>query len=85
MGAAIAPGSQKCSGTIADFDSAPTSTSTTPTDAASPVGGAAISSDSRKVPDRLPRITIPTSIANPPAVVTSRAWVAARLLVARSA
>src|SRR6185437_925678 len=47
VGAAIAPGSQKCIGTIADFDSAPTSTRTIPTEAATPVGGAAISSDNR--------------------------------------
>ena len=33
----------------------------------------------------LPRMMMPTSIASPPAVVTSSAWVAARRLVARSA
>ena len=47
VGAAIAPGSQKCSGTIADLHSAPISTSATPIDTASPVGGLATSSDSR--------------------------------------
>ena len=47
VGAAIAPGSQKCIGTMADLDSAPMSTSTTATDAATPVGGAAINSESR--------------------------------------
>ena len=47
VGAAIAPGSQKCSGTMADFASAPTRISTMAIDAARPDGGAAISSDSR--------------------------------------
>ena len=85
VGAAMAPGSQKWNGTIADFDSAPTSTRISATAAAVPLGGEATSSDSRYVPDTSPRMTTPTSIARPPAVVTSNAWVAARRLVARSA
>ena len=43
----MAPGNQKCIGTIADLDSAPTSTRAIPTEAATPVGGAATSSESR--------------------------------------
>ena len=72
-------------GTIADFDSAPIRIRTTPTAAAVPDGGEATNSDSRYVPESSPRMTMPTSIARPPAVVTSSAWVAARRLVARSA
>ena len=81
----MAPGSQKWNGTIADFDSAPTSTRTIATATAVPWGGAATSSESRKVPAACPRMTMPASIASPPAVVTSRACMAARRLVARSA
>ncbi|SHU62953.1 Uncharacterised protein [Mycobacteroides abscessus subsp. abscessus] len=46
----MAPGSQKCRGTMADLLNAPISTSTRPTLAARPVGGFAMRSDSRKLP-----------------------------------
>ena len=57
-----------------------------PTDAARPVGGCGDQLGQQVGARRMvPSMTMPTSIARPPAVVTSSAWVAARRLVARSA
>lgn len=47
VGAAMAPGSQKCMGTMADLLSAPTSTATTATPASHPRGALAMTSESR--------------------------------------
>ena len=47
VGAAIAPGSQKCSGTNADLLTAPSSSRHNATLVSSPVGGSAITSESR--------------------------------------
>ena len=73
VGAAIAPGSQKWNGINADLVSAPTSSSATATATAGPAGGAATISLIRKVPAAAPTISIPTSMASPPNVVTSNA------------
>lgn len=75
--AAMAAGSQKWNGTSADFDRAPTSTSTTATVTAVPDGGPATSSERELVPPCTARMTSPTSMARPPAVVTIRACRAA--------
>ena len=78
VGAAMAPGSQKWNGMSADFEIAPMRTRTI----AVAVSGApskpvATISDSRPVPYWTPRRIIPTNIASPPKVVTTRACSAA--------
>ncbi len=78
MGASIAAGSQKCPGTIADLVSAPASTSITPATMAGPVPGEATTPDSSMLPLARPTTIRPTSMASPPAVVSSSAWLAAR-------
>ncbi|CPU65740.1 Uncharacterised protein [Mycobacteroides abscessus] len=85
VGAAIAAGSQKCSGMSADLLAAPTRRQTIAAVTAPPVGGAAMISDMRNVPPWTPRITTPTSMARPPAVVRMIACMAARRLALRSA
>ena len=59
------------------------STSTVPTVITVPLPGSATTSDSRN--DRLvwPTMISPTSIASPPAVVRTSAWVAARRAASR--
>lgn len=84
VGAAIAPGNQKLNGTIADFDSAPTSSRVAATDAVVPVGGAARRSPASKLPTDAPSTRMPPSIASPPKVVTMRAVMAACRFARRS-
>ncbi|MNW57048.1 hypothetical protein D3C74_348200 [compost metagenome] len=81
----MAAGSQKCSGMSAALLAAPASRHTVAAVTAPPVGGSAMISERRKVPPWTPRITTPTSIARPPAVVTMMACIAARRLALRSA
>ena len=86
MGAAIAPGSQKWNGTCADLVSAPTRSSRIATTAIVPVpsrSGSAITADTEKVPAVTPIITMPTSMARPPNVVTISAVSAARRFAPR--
>ena len=85
VGAAIAPGSQKWNGTIADLLTAPIRTSTIATSTKMPLdGGCATRSESRYEPVRSPSMMMPTSIASPPKVVTSSACVADLREVART-
>ena len=51
---------------------------------ATPVGGSARISVIRKVPAARPTTIAPTSSTRPPNVVTTSAWMAARLLARRS-
>lgn len=69
----MAPGSQKCSGAMADLLMAPRITSTSAQWMRVPDGGEATISLSRYVPDSWARMIMPTSIARPPRVVTSSA------------
>ncbi len=85
MGAAIAAGSQKCVGTRADLVAAPASRHTTAMVTAGPAGGSAMTADMLQVPAVTPSTTTPTSIARPPAVVTTSACMAARRDDVRSA
>ncbi len=77
VGAAIAAGSQKWKGTRADLESAPRRISTTATGMSWPPGGSATSAARLVVPPATDRITRPTSMASPPAVVTRSACSAA--------
>ena len=86
VGAAIAPGSQKWAGTIADLDSAPARIRMT---AGSTYGVAAscsmpLISDRVQTPVCWPNRMMPTSMARPPRVVTMSAWPAACRDEARS-
>ena len=81
----MAPGSQKCSGAMADLLVAPTITSPNAQCTSAPEGGEATMSLSRYDPVSWARMIMPTSIASPPSVVTSSAWAAARRDDARSA
>ena len=85
----MAPGNQKWNGAMADFDSAPTMTSTMEipiygTSLSSAVAAKALSSENRHVPVVCPSNTMPTSIVRPPSTVTIKAWPAARREEARS-
>ena len=83
VGAAIAPGSQKWKGAMADLLSAPTSMRRAASVAVGPTGTSCSTSCSRNVPVVTPKVTMPTSIASPPVVVTTRAVVAADRLAPR--
>ena len=83
MAAAMAPGSQKWKGTSADLLRAPTSMSNAATVASAPVGGAATMAGRLRVEVRTHRMTMPTSIARPPIVVTMSAVSAAPRLALR--
>ena len=85
VGAVIAPGSQKCRGAMADLLAAPMMSRARAQWTWAPDGGAATISLSRYDPASCARMIMPTSIARPPRVVTSSAWVAARRDEARSA
>ena len=81
----MAPGNQKWNGTRADLETAPTRASATATcTAVVGAGGFATISLSSGEPDVRCRITRPASIARPPNVVTSSAFMAARRLARRS-
>ncbi len=83
VGAAIAPGSQKWKGTRADLLSAPTSISSAAVVASGPFGGASRIADRLRVPLSTPSVTMPTSMARPPVVVTINAVKAAERLARR--
>ena len=61
----------------ADFDRAPTSISIAPTPVSTLVGGLAVMAASEYVPASMPSAMMPSSIARPPAVVTTMAVEAA--------
>ncbi len=85
VGAAIAPGSQKCSGNWADLENAPTSTSARPTWPIVERGAASTTAAMPLEPAWWTRHSNPPSIASPPAPVTSRARSApARAVASRS-
>ncbi|CAM5741959.1 hypothetical protein SHIRM173S_02196 [Streptomyces hirsutus] len=84
VGATIAAGSQPCTGICADLANAPTRTSTTAAGTAPPRGGSARIAETRYVPASWPSTMKPSSIARPPAAVTSRACRAARRCTARA-
>ena len=83
VGAAMAPGSQKWKGKIADLLSAPTRISTRAASTIGPVGAAARISEMLEVPASTTISTTPISITSPPSVVTRSACRAARRLAAR--
>lgn len=91
VGAAIAPGSQKWKGAIADLESAPMTSRIAAVeiavefscDVVSAPG--AVRSEKFQNPVVTPIRTIPTSMISPPSVVTRSAWPAARREEARSA
>ena len=83
VGAAIAPGSQKWKGKIADFDRAPTRSMTTAASTIGPVGASERMVEMLEVPASTTSSTTPISITSPPSVVTSSACRAARRLDAR--
>ena len=81
VGAAMAAGSQKWNGKIADFEIAPASTSITAVVASGPAGASAMITARLVDPTSTDSSTSPTSIASPPRVVTSSACSAAPRLV----
>ena len=91
VGAAMAPGSQKWNGAMADLVSAPTTSRTTAVAIAgvcscsSVRAPGSVSAENSQCPVVWPMSTMPTSMARPPMVVTSSACPAERRDDARSA
>ena len=86
VGAAIAPGSQKCQGAWADLVSAPSMISTIAAEMAWVFSMSVIweTSESFQIPALWPSRLMPTSMPRPPKVVTMSACMAARREEARS-
>ena len=83
VGAAIAPGSQKWNGKMADLLSAPTRMSTSAASTTAPVGAASRICEMLEVPVSTTISTTPISITRPPSEVTRSACSAARRLAPR--